>query len=86
MRKYILTDWEKNVVRRYVADQTPLDGFRVIKNRFIEAYPEILKDLMLLAKFSAALEANPHSKIPEEFWETIREMRGWVIDHLKNLM
>lgn len=70
MRNYILTEWEKEILNRFLADGTKLDGYSVVKNRVFKALPGLLKDCTVLSKV--------YDKIKEE---TSPELRGFVKEY-----
>ena len=79
MRNYIITEQEREIIRRYFEDGTRLEGFAVLRKRVFKGYPEILKDLILVAEFYAAME----DQAPPDSREQVRIFREWGIKHLK---
>ena len=53
MREYILTEHEREIIRRVLNGERP-DGFRVIKLRTLKALPTLEDDLKLIKEFLKA--------------------------------
>ena len=51
MRKYILTPREQNILEAYLEDGLKLEGYTTLRNRIIELSPQLVKCLVLLARF-----------------------------------
>ncbi len=56
MRRYILTDHEREMSREYLKTGKVLAGFPLLKGRIEEYYPGLLKDMDLIKQVLAKIE------------------------------
>lgn len=51
MRTYILTDYDKKIIRAFLENDLNLNGFNVLKLRLTRALPRLEEDLALIRRF-----------------------------------
>jgi len=76
MRSYILTDWDRGRVRRFLEDGEALDGFGVLKKRFLDSIPTLLEDIALLTKLYQKIRGDA----PGPINLLAEEKRLWMIE------
>ena len=79
MRNYIITDKEKEIIRRFLEDCTRLEGFSVLKNRVFNAYSDVAEDMIILNKFYTTIE----DEAPPQVREKIMKLRELVKEHIE---
>lgn len=79
MRSYILTDWDRERVRKFLEEGEALDGFSVLKTRFWDNTPTLLEDIRLLVKLYQKIGQDAPSQINL----LTEDMRLWIIEQFK---
>lgn len=61
MRKYILTDSERHIIKRFLKKGEKLDGYRTLLTR-CRHLETIEEDLKLIKQLTEKADANPNNK------------------------
>lgn len=80
MRSYILTDWDRERVRRFLEHGEALDGFSVLKNRLWDNIPTLFEDMRLLVR----LQEKIGEDAPGPINLLVEDMKLWMVERFKN--
>ena len=80
MRSYILTDWDRERIRRFLEDGEALDGFAVLKTRLWDNIPTLFEDMRLLMM----LQEKIGEDAPGPINLLVEDMKLWIIERFKS--
>jgi PAS domain S-box-containing protein len=82
MRSYILTDWDRERIRRFLEEDEALDGFAVLKTRFWDSIPTLLEDIGLLVRLYHKIGGDA----PAPINLLTEDMRLWMIEQFMQVI
>jgi len=62
MRSYVLTEVEREIIKRYLKDGTHLDGWTTLKWRVEQFFPRLEEDMELVKGFIEKLTPTPSNE------------------------
>jgi PAS domain S-box-containing protein len=80
MRSYILTDWDRERIRRFLEEDEALDGFAVLKTRLWDNIPTLFEDMRLLMM----LQEKIGEAAPSPINLLVEDMKLWIIERFKS--